>query len=74
MGMTLNAEVGFVAERKKRKERCVQPPWVWRIWVDTERRVISFHEEPGARLLEFRSLELFQRCIDRYTAQQYRYQ
>lgn len=47
---------------------------VWRIWVDTERRVISFHEEPGARLLEFRSLELFQRCIDRYTAQQYRYQ
>lgn len=53
--------------RRKRKQ-------IWRIWVDTQQRVISFHEIPNARLLEFYSNELFQSCIDRYTAQQYRYQ
>lgn len=47
---------------------------VWRMWVDTERRIVSFHEEPGSQLLEFRSRELFQACIDHYTARQYRYQ
>lgn len=47
---------------------------VWRVWVDTRRRVVSFHEAPGCRLLEFRSYELFQSCIDGYTAQRYRYQ
>lgn len=47
---------------------------IWRIWVDTERRVVSFHEVEGGQLLEFRSYEMFQACIDRYTAQQYRYQ
>lgn len=35
---------------------------VWRMWVDTERRIVSFHEEPGSQLLEFRSRELFQAC------------
>ncbi len=47
---------------------------VWRVWVDAKRRVVSFHEAPGCRLLEFHSYELFQSCIDRYTDQQYRYQ
>lgn len=47
---------------------------VWRIWVDTEQRVVSFHETEGGQLLEFRSHEQFQACIDRYTAQRYRYQ
>lgn len=47
---------------------------VWRIWVDTRRRLVSFHEAPGCRLLEFHSYELFQSCIDGYTAQRYRYQ
>ncbi len=47
---------------------------VFRIWVDTQRRVVSFHPEPGARLLEFRSWEMFQACIDQYTALRYRYQ
>lgn len=47
---------------------------LWRIWVDTERRIVSFHEEPGSQMLEFRSYELFQACIDQYTAQRYRYQ
>lgn len=55
-----------MARRKKQK--------IWRIWVDTQRRIISFHEIPDARLLEFCNSELFQSCIDRYTAQQYRYQ
>lgn len=47
---------------------------IWRIWVDTERHVVSFHEVEGGQLLEFRSYELFQACIDGYTAQRYRYQ
>jgi len=59
---------GGVAKKKKK------PAESWRIWVDTERRVVSFHEVPGGQLLEFYSWELFQSCIDRYTAQRYRYQ
>ena len=55
----------------KRKE---EDRRVWRVWVDTRRRVVSFHEAPGCRLLEFHSYELFQSCIDGYTAQRYRYQ
>lgn len=47
---------------------------LWRIWVDTQHRVISFHKMEGGELLEFRSQELFLRCIDQYTAAQYRYQ
>ena len=47
---------------------------VWRIWVDPRRRLVSFHDTPGCQLLEFRSYELFQSCIDGYTAQRYRYQ
>lgn len=54
---------------KKRK-----PVQSWRIWVDTKRRVVSFHEIPDGQLLEFNSQELFLSCIDRYTAQRYRYQ
>lgn len=55
---------------KKQEENCR----IWRVWVDTRRRVVSFHEAPGCQLLEFRSYELFQSCVDGYTAQQYRYQ
>ena len=47
---------------------------VWRIWVDPERRLVSFHETPGGQLLEVYSYELFQSCIDGYTVQGYRYQ
>ena len=42
--------------------------------VDTQRRVVSFHEEAGSQLMEFRDREMFLRCIDGYTAQLYRYQ
>ena len=37
-------------------------------------RVISFHPETGSQYLAFHSRELFLRCIDQYTARQYRYQ
>lgn len=47
---------------------------VWQMWVDTRRRVVSFHEEAEAKRLEFRDKELFLRCIDSYTNQLYRYQ
>ena len=54
---------------------------VWRLWVDTERRIVSFHPVPEAdgqaaawQPLSFRSRELFQSCIDHYTEQGYRYQ
>lgn len=47
---------------------------MWRVWIDTERRIVSFHEEEGCQMLEFRSRELFLSCVDQYTNQQYRYQ
>ena len=47
---------------------------LWRMWVDTKRRIVSFHEEEGCQLLEFRNRELFLSCVDQYTGMQYRYQ
>jgi hypothetical protein len=47
---------------------------LWRVWVDTKRRIVSFHEEEGCQLLEFRSREMFLNCVDQYSNQQYRYQ
>ena len=47
---------------------------IWKLWVDTQRRVVSFHEEAGSQLMEFRDRDMFLRCIDGYTAQLYRYQ
>ena len=49
-------------------------PELYRLWVDAARRVVSFHPEAGAELLEFRDKELFLRCIDGYTARRFRYQ
>lgn len=43
----------------------------WRIWVDTQHHIVSFHEADGCELLEFCSQELF---LCQYTAAQYRYQ
>ena len=54
--------------------RPVEQEQVWRIWVDTKRRVVSFHEIEGAWLLEFRSWEMFIRAVDEYASQQYLYQ
>ncbi len=47
---------------------------LWRVWVDTRRRIVSFHEEEGSRLLEFRNRDMFFSCIEQYTGKQYRYQ
>ena len=47
---------------------------LWRVWVDTRRRIVSFHEEEDCKLLEFRNWELFFSCIEQYTGMQYRYQ
>ncbi len=47
---------------------------LWRVWVDTRRRIVSFHEEEGSRLLEFRNRDMFFNCIEQYTGKQYRYQ
>ena len=41
---------------------------LWRVWVDTRHRIVSFHEE------EDWNRELFFSCIEQYTGMQYRYQ
>lgn len=46
----------------------------WRIWVDTKRRIVSFHEEEGCQMLEFRDREMFMNCVDQYTCRRFRYQ
>lgn len=46
----------------------------WQVWVDTQRRIVSFHEEEGCQMLEFRNRELFISCMEQYTGKQYRYQ
>ena len=40
----------------------------------SRRRIVSFHEEEGCQLLEFRNREMFLSCVDQYTGMQYRYQ
>ena len=47
---------------------------VWRVWVDVEKRIVSFHPEPGWQVVEFRSREMFLRCVDEYARRQFRYQ
>ena len=49
-------------------------PRHWRIWVDTKRRIVSFHEEEGCQMLEFRDREMFMNCVDQYTCRQFKYQ
>ena len=51
-----------------------QAPAVWRLWVDTRQRIVSFHPVEGFELLEFRDRALFFRCVDEYTRLRYRYQ
>lgn len=46
----------------------------WELWVDPVRRVVSFRPEAGSQHLAFHSRERVLRCIDQYTARQYRYQ
>ena len=51
-----------------------QPSTLWELWVDTRRKILSFHPEAGSQYLAFRSRELFLSCLDRYISQQYRCQ
>ena len=37
---------------------------MWRIWVDTKRRIVSFYEEEGCRMMEFRKEAMFRSCVD----------
>lgn len=56
-------------EKKTRTER-----QRFRIWVDTDRKIVSFHEEEGCEMIEFYNKEMFLRCVDQYTCRQFRYQ
>lgn len=56
------------------KENKLTTENLWRVWVDNHRRIVSFHEEEGCQMLEFRSRELFLNCVDQYAGKQYRYQ
>lgn len=47
---------------------------LWRVWIDNRQKVVSFRERDGARLMEFRSQELFWSCVNQYAGLQYRYQ
>ncbi|MBQ9347503.1 MAG: hypothetical protein IJT94_09225 [Oscillibacter sp.] len=50
------------------------PVQMWRVWIDNQRRIVSFHEEEGADLLEFRNEDMFLHCVEQYSGRQYRYQ
>ena len=54
-------------------QQAVKQP-LWRVWVDNQKRIVSFHEEEDCKLLEFRNRDLFFSCIEQYTGMQYRYQ
>lgn len=47
---------------------------IYRIWVDTQRQIVSFHEIENGEMLEFANRELFLRCVDQYAELRYRYQ
>ena len=55
-------------------EKKPQQEELFRVWIDAEQRIVSFHEVEGSQLLEFRDRELFLKCVDQYVARQYRYQ
>ena len=47
---------------------------LWRVWVDTRNRIVSFHEVPDYRLMEFRDRELYLRYLTGFEGKNYRYQ
>lgn len=55
-------------------EQRIKENALWRIWVDSKNRVISFHEKEGSRLMEFQNHDLFLSCVDDYCNRLYRYQ
>ena len=59
-------------EAEKKMEQRTET--VWRLWVDTKNRIVSFHAAEGCRLMEFRSHEMFLNYVDEFTGKHYRYQ
>ena len=47
---------------------------LWRVWVDTKNRIVSFHEAEGCQLVEFQGRELYVRYITGFIGENYRYQ
>ena len=47
---------------------------LFQLWVDNQRRIVSFHPEDGFERLEFFSHDFFLRCVDEYSNKSYRYQ
>jgi hypothetical protein len=58
----------FQMEKTKRESP------LWRIWVDTRKKIVSFHEAEDSQLMEFHSHDMFLHCVDEYAAKAYRYQ
>ena len=51
---------------------CAEP--LWRVWIDTKNRIVSFHEADGCQLMEFQSHELYVSYITGFMGKNYRYQ
>jgi len=47
---------------------------LWRVWVDTQNRIVSFHEMDGCQMMEFRDRETFFRYVNGFVGKSYRYQ
>lgn len=47
---------------------------LWRVWIDTANRIISFHEAEGCQVLEFRSREMLMSYVSGFVGKNYRYQ
>ena len=55
-------------------EKTTRESPLWRIWVDTRNKIVSFHEAEDSQLMEFHSHDMFLHCVDEYAAKAYRYQ
>ena len=55
-------------------EKTASESSLWRIWVDTNSKIVSFHEAEGCQLMEFHSHDMFLHCVDEYAGKAYRYQ
>ena len=47
---------------------------LWRVWVDTTNRIVSFHETENCQLMEFQNRELYIDYITGFVGKNYRYQ
>ena len=47
---------------------------LWKVWIDTANRIISFHEADGCQVMEFRSRETLLNYVFGFVGKDYRYQ